>query len=56
MYTKLKFPHEVEKDKKKYNQYMEKKVKNSPLNFFVKPEPMIVKELPKKEDFNRVAA
>jgi hypothetical protein len=43
MLTKLTFPHEV---KKKFEQYMEIKVKNSPLAHFVKSEVIFKDELP----------
>jgi hypothetical protein len=41
MLTKLKFPHEIELEKIKFAQHMEKKVKLSPLRAFIKPDPMI---------------
>lgn len=61
MYTKLKFTHELEKEEKEklqYNLYMERKVKNSPLSYFIKPEPMIATKeiLEKVSEANYVAA
>lgn len=41
MPTKLVFPHQIKKEQEALAKYFNNKVKKSPLNYFVKPEPMI---------------